>query len=354
MKKRPLCSKKYTRRRFLSQSCQSALTLGLAGPLVSLMPACTVTPGKLQDTQSDDPAQQQPTQLGPKVVSLVDPKVFGKSGHEQKRVTALIQRTLCRLVDVKDPQEALRALFSPKDTVAIKLNCLAGPGLSSSVSVVYGLTGELNKIGISNQNIIIFERSTRELTRVGFEENRYLDSKPKCFGNDELGFESTLSFSGEVGSLWSRVLARTTALINIPVIKDHDLSGVGCGMKNLYGLIHNPNRYHDNNCDPYVADVSAHPYVKNKLRLILADGLTAQYHGGPARVLTHQWRHAGLLAATDPVALDAVAGQMIDKQRFGHGMASLAESKRPPKWLQTAAQKNLGVADLKKIQLIKA
>ena len=76
------------------------------------------------------------------------------------------------------------------------------------------------------------------------------------------GFERRIVSSGEVGSLWTNVLAtRATALINVPVLKDHDLSGVGCGMKNMYGAIHNPNRYHDNNCNPYVADVNAHPFI---------------------------------------------------------------------------------------------
>ena len=41
------------------------------------------------------------------------------------------------------------------------------------------------------------------------------------------------------------------------VVKDHDLAGVSAGLKNWYGVIHNPNKYHDSCCDPYVADVVA-------------------------------------------------------------------------------------------------
>ncbi len=286
------------------------------------------------------------------VVSRSDPKVFVSQGHDPSRVRQLVHCAVANLVGVKDYREAFRALLEPDDVVAVKLNCLAGPGLSSSVAVVEALVAGLRSIGIQHRNIFIWERTSIELKKAGFEVNRYSDNRPRCFGNDEAGFARDIEFSGEVGSLFTNILAkRATALINVPVLKDHDLSGVGCGMKNMYGAIHNPNRYHENNCDPYVADVSAHPFVKDKLRLVLADALTAQYQGGPARVLEHQWRPGSVLAATDPVALDRVAEKLIDEQRSTHGMASLTESKRPPKWLETAGTKHkLGEHDLKKIR----
>ena len=242
---------------------------------------------------------------GALITCMQDAKAFKSGEHVATRVREMVLRTVAAAVDVKKPDEAFRALFQPRDIVAIKVNCLAGPGLSSSPSVVDALVSGLRSIGIPYKNIYIWERTTVELRKAGFVINHHSDSRPRCYGNDEGGFESRLEFSGEVGSLWSNILAkRATALINVPVLKDHDLSGVGCGMKNMYGAIHNPNRYHDNNCDPYVADVSAHRYVKDKLKLVVADALTAQYHGGPAKVATHQWRPAKLFASTDPVALD--------------------------------------------------
>lgn len=292
---------------------------------------------------------------GPRVVLRSDPGVFSTKGDGDQRVTELVNRSICALVGVASTAEAFRALFDPADVVAIKPNCLAGPGLSTSPAVVEALVRGLRSIGVEHRNIYIWERTSAELERVGYSLNRYSDTAPKCFGNDEGGFEKNLEFSGEVGSLWSSVLAgRATALINVPVLKDHDLAGVGCGMKNMFGAIHNPNRYHDNNCDPFVADVSNHPHVRDKLRLVLADALTAQYHGGPARVLAHQWQPASILASTDPVALDRIAQKLIEEQRAVHGMATLSESKRPPRWLETAAAKGLGENRLEKIELNEA
>ncbi len=289
------------------------------------------------------------------VVSREDPKVFAANGRDEARVKELVNRAVMSLVDVKKPDEAYRALFKPTDIVAIKLNCLAGPTLSSSVSVVSALVVGLHSIGIEYKQMVIFESTDGMLERAGYELNRYSTSKPRCLGNDRAGFDRDIQFSGEVGSLFSNVIAKqATALINVPVLKDHDLSGVACGMKNMYGLIHNPNRYHDNNCDPYVADVCAHPYVKDKLRLTLTDALNAQYQGGPARVVQHQWRANRVMASTDPVAMDRIAQDIIEEQRAKHGMPTLKEAKRPPKWLATAAKKGLGVSDIDKIKLDRA
>jgi uncharacterized protein (DUF362 family) len=345
------------RRDFLYRSCLTVAGVG-AGGIVSLGSSCSTSDKSPQPSaEHKSPFAKTPEQkikpIGPTVVSMSDPRVFGAQGHDKERVKQLTFKAIADLVGVKNPAEAFRALFKPDDVVAIKLNCLAGPGLSSSVSVVDALVAGLRSIGIENKNIIIWERTSAELAKAGFETNRYSGDRPRCLGNDEAGFSNDIEFSGEIGSLFTNVLAKkATALINVPVMKDHDLSGVGCGMKNMFGAIHNPNRYHENNCDPFVADVSAHPFIKVKLRLILADALTAQYHGGPARAPAYQWRPDKILAAVDPVALDRIAQKMIDEKRAEKGMASLKESNRPPKWLETAALKHkLGENKLEKIRL---
>jgi uncharacterized protein (DUF362 family) len=290
-----------------------------------------------------------------RVVSRSDPAVFATDGLDAARVKDRVDRAVAGLVDVNDPREAYRALFSPDDVVAIKVNCLAGPGMSSSPAVVDALVAGLASIGVPFTSIWIFERTTAELARAGFTPNVDSELRPRCLGNDEGGFTDALSSSGAVGSLWSRVLAkRATALVNVPVLKDHDLAGVGCAMKNMYGAIHNPNRYHDNNCDPFVADVGAHPFVRDKLRLVLADALTAQYDGGPARVPSSQWRPGTVLASRDPVAIDRIAQKLIEVERAAHGLSSLAEARRPPRWLASAAERGLGEHELAKIVLDEA
>jgi hypothetical protein len=330
-----------TRREFLGQACAVAAGAGAIG-LLPALGACADAAGQSRGKQ-------------PLVAVRSDPAVFTGAGLDAARVRTLVERSVAAVAGVPDPSEAFRALFEPDDVVAIKVNCLAGPGMSSSPAVVAALVARLNAIGVENRRIVIWERTTAELARAGFTPNRNDDSKPLCYGNDEGGFGRELSSSGDVGSLWTNVLgSRATALVNVPVLKDHDLAGVGCAMKNMYGAIHNPNRYHDNNCDPYVAQVSAHPCVRGKLRLVLVDALTAQYHGGPARVVSSQWRPASIIASRDTVAVDRLACDLIDRQRASHGLASLAESKRAPRWIDTAGRMGLGESRLDRILVDRA
>ncbi len=184
-------------------------------------------------------------------------------------------------VGAETGQSAAAMLFRPSDTVAIKLNCLAGRLLSPRVELVEALVELIAEAGVDRRRIIVFERSSRELERAGFTIRR--DGPPYvCIGTDN-DYEKTPSTSGAIGSCFARLVTTgCTALVSFGVVKDHDLSGISAGMKNWYGVIHNPNKYHDNGCDPYIADVARHPYVAGKLRLTVLDGVVAQCHGGPA------------------------------------------------------------------------
>ena len=239
---------------------------------------------------------------------------------------------------------AVEALFAAEDTVGVKVNCLAGRGLSPRPELVAALAGLLRQRGIPPHRIIVFERWSRELSRAGLPVRRD-GGDFFCYGIDN-DYDREPSTSGEIGSCFARLVSTTcSALVSFGVVKDHDLSGVSAGLKNLYGLIHNPNKYHDHNCDPYVADVLNHPFVRNKLRLVILDGVTAQCHGGPAYRPDAVWPLGAVAASTDPVAADAWAWKVIDAERQRRGMQSLEAAKRPPRFLATAARYGLGVAD---------
>jgi len=239
---------------------------------------------------------------------------------------------------------AVRSLFSATDVVGIKLNCLGGKRLSPRPELVNALVDHLIAGGVVPRNIIIFERSSRELERAGFEISRDGDG-PQCFGTDN-DYDRQPSISGSIGSCFARLVSQTcTALIGFGVVKDHDLAGVSASLKNWYGVIHNPNKYHDNQCDPYVADVVRHPLIRDKLKLTVLDGVTAQCHGGPAYRASGIFPLGRLVASTDPVAADLWAWRVIDEERTRRGMPTLEAAGRPPRFISTAASYGLGVGD---------
>jgi len=61
---------------------------------------------------------------------------------------------------------------------------------------------------------------------------------------------------GSAASLVCNTLSRVCdTVINLPTLKDHGIAGMTMAMKNMFGAIHNPNKYHQNTGNPYVADV---------------------------------------------------------------------------------------------------
>ena len=243
-----------------------------------------------------------------------------------------------------DGAAAVRLLFRPTDVVGIKLNCLGGRRLSPRPVVVSALVDLLVAGGVARDRIILFERSSRELERAGFPIRRG-GSGPQCYGTDN-DYDRKPRVSGSIGSCFARLVSATcTALISFGVVKDHDLAGVSAGLKNWYGVIHNPNKYHDHQCDPYVADVVRHPLIRDKLKLTVLDGVTAQCHGGPAYRASGVFPLGILAASIDPVAADLWAWKVIDAERRRRGLQSLEEAGRPPRFIATAASYGLGVGD---------
>jgi len=248
--------------------------------------------------------------------------------------------------------KAAAALFSSGDTVGIKLNCLAGRHLSPHPELVDALAQLIGTAGVPPDRILVFERSSRELRRAGFEPGA--NAHYRCVGIDN-GYEPEPTVSGEIGSCFATIVSRRcTALVSFGVVKDHDLAGVSAGLKNWYGVIHNPNKYHDDNCDPFVADVVNTPWIRDRLRLTVLDGVVAQYQGGPAFNAAFIWPLGLVAASTDPVAADAWAWKILDAERKRRGLPSLEADKRTPRFIATAARYGLGLGDPAKIREVGA
>jgi uncharacterized protein (DUF362 family) len=287
------------------------------------------------------------------VVIAIEPEVFRASGELSSPVVKqLVDAGITRLTGIPDVNKAWLSVFKPDETIGIKVNAVGGRSICTHHEVAYAVANSLTSAGIKPQRIIIWDRLTEELCRGGFTINRD-GNAIRCFGTDG-DYEPEPKAAGSIGSCFSSIISRhCDSLISVPVLKDHDLSGVSINLKNFYGVIHNPNKYHDNGCDPYIADLNTHPYIKDKLRLIICDGLTAQCNGGPGFKPQWAWKYSGLLFSRDAVAIDQVGYQIIDEQRKVKGLQPLAEAGRFPKHIQTAAKLNLGISDPAKIETIR-
>ena len=253
-----------------------------------------------------------------------------------------------------DPGEGLRRLFKPSDRVGIKVNAIGGKLLSTGPDVSLPLASWLIEKTVKPGSVIVWDRTNRELKSAGYKLSSE-GSGPRVFGTDTegAGYGGELVIHRDIGSLFSSIQENhVTASISMAVLKDHGMAGVTAGMKNYFGAIHNPNKYHDGHCDPYIAHVFDAPPVKGKHRLTILDALTVQYHRGPS--YHPQWaeRAGALVFGTDPVATDAVGWRLIEGLRAKKGLPSLAEEKREPSYLATAEELGLGTADPSRITLV--
>ncbi len=258
------------------------------------------------------------------------------------------------LYDRDEPLEAWKRVVQPGEVVGLKVNTLSGLGNSTTVLLVTAVCERLRGAGIAQEDIVIWDRLNQDLERGGFEVSER-GPGVRCMGNDVLGYEERLVAYGAVGSLLCRTLTRVCdCVINMPVLKDHGIAGVTISLKNMFGGIHNPNKYHINTGDPYVADLNMIPEIRRKTRLIVCDATTAQYEGGPSYLPHWTWQYNGLILGRDPVALDFTGWRLIEKKRAEVGMKPLQEVNRTPTYITTAAdpQHRLGTNDPGRIDLV--
>lgn len=297
-----------------------------------------------------------------RVVSVRRPEVFSDGGGPDVRklgidstvVRQMVRESVIALAATKTSEGAWKKLFTSKDVVGIKVNCLGGRMFSSHPSIVDAIIDGLREAGVRDENIIVWDRFSRELKAAGFPIH-VTGKGVKYLGTDERGYGYTSEpiMHRSIGSCFSVILAsKCTAIVSVPLLKDHDIAGVSINLKNFFGAIQKPSLYHDNNCDPYIADLNGHPLIKEKNRLVICDALLGVYDGGPAYNPDGAWKYGGILASTDPVALDGVAAAIIEAQRHNAGKPSLREAGREPAYIHTAAQLGLGCDDPDKIAMV--
>jgi len=299
--------------------------------------------------------ERQATLAKSKVVIARDAMLRGTGARvDSHRMSNLLDRAMQALVDRDTPAESWKKLVHPGETVGLKVNALGGRGLSSNLELVEAICERLQEAGIKASDIVVWDRDSDELERSGFKLSTG-GNGVQCYGTDRVDYEQELVTHGSVGSRLSKILTqRCNVLINVPVLKDHDGAGVTIALKNMYGVIHNPNKYHPNGCDPYIADLNMLPEIRTRMRLTICDATTALYDGGPGYKPESSWKNNVLLVSQDPVALDYTGWQIIERKRAEKGLRTLESEHRAPNYIATAAdaQHRLGTNDPKKIAMV--
>jgi uncharacterized protein (DUF362 family) len=265
----------------------------------------------------------------------------------------LLLRSALRILSGNDTVSMALRQYVPRGKVGMKPNCVARKLNSTSVALTDALSSLFVEAGFKENNLVVWERSNRELSGAGYQLNA-TSSGRACLGSDAtiVGYSDQFYSFGEVNSLVTRILTEIVDFnINLPILKDHSLAGLSGGLKNMYGAISNPNKYHGNNCNPYCAQVSNLEPLRTKNRLTIMDAVRVQYDGGPGYAPDFFSFFGSIIVSGDPVAADRVGLEILEHLRKTNGLPTLGREDRPVKYLGTAESIGLGVADLKKIDL---
>jgi hypothetical protein len=109
-------------------------------------------------------------------------------------------------------------------------------------------------------------------------------------------------------------LGPITALVCMPGLKAHWLTGAGTVIKNYILYSGAPRNYHYAD-SAKLGEIWNLPKVKGKTKLVLVDALRPVCDKGPQFDPRYRWPYCGLIGGTDPVAVEAVGLKIIQAKR---------------------------------------
>ena len=306
-------------------------------------------------------------------------KIKGRKILVGEKARALVRRALTEFTGEADPVKALGRYVTKDDVVGLKVNCLGSPGAATHPDIAFAVVEMCKELGVPDDNIIVYDQYGSRMRRGGYKLS---DRKGQVKVIRHWGQSSskqdpkwgygpkTMTPAGP--TRFAKILDKVTAIINLPIPKDHDLAGVTGALKNMgFGNIAVVPKFHCNKgygwvngekvkkkglCQPVckwgacsVARLYAAPEITSKVRLHIADATGVLYHGGPQYQARWTAVYDSVIVATDPVAMDGLFLKIINEHRAAKKMVPIDEIKRPRRrpaaFIGHAEAMGLGVAD---------
>jgi hypothetical protein len=337
-----------TRKQFLQLSA-----FGTAGLLTGCQaaPANTAvpeTPTAELTARSTETKRKQPDILS-RVVRTHGEGVWDWDALSPAALRRMLDASITRLTDRADAREAWAGLFSPDDKIAIKVNAFRNSLIFTHVPLVTAVTDALQDAGVPASQIVLYDYFTTELETAGFTINRDGDGV-RCFGSDD-GYMDGTDMGGDDVRL-SRILDDCTALINMPVLKSHMISGITFALKNHFGSTLNPSALHYP-IEEKMAALNALPQIKDRTRLIVGDILEANLeYSNSYPYWKADYRGDSILMSFDPVAHDTVGLDILTKLLAEKGVSTVSDTQMAVPCLTNAAALGLGTNVPENIELV--
>ncbi|MGA3161425.1 MAG: DUF362 domain-containing protein [Terracidiphilus sp.] len=275
---------------------------------------------------------------------------------DEKRVADLLDRAIAAYTGRDKPAEAWKRIVPVGKVIGLKVNGMGGKPIATHLALTLAVCERLQQAGVKPSEIVVWECRRSDLERAGYtistDRNRI-----RCIASDMEGFgyEEKPAAFGSVRVNLAKILTRECDfVINLPVLKDHDLAGVTFSLKNFFGAIQKPAELHGNACNPGIADLNCIPALRNKFRFTIGDAMASIYQGGPGFRPEHLWFPNALIVGHDPVAIDYTGWKIMERKRAEMGLPTVESTGRPTTFLVTAADQDhrLGTNDPQRIHLM--
>ena len=283
-----------------------------------------------------------------KVVVVEDWKSLSAGKPVQKVVDNMVSELVMTATGKSNVDQAWRSIVSgSKERVVIKFNALFRQATTSPeviVSVIKGLV----HAGVSEERISIFDNKPEDYKNIGFTRVPGF-SRIKCLNAKEDGGFGRDVVAGKVTTQLAKIITEDTdVLINLSRLKHHCLAGFTASLKNHLGSIPRSGARAFHDALECIADLNALEPITLKTRFSLVDGLIGIYNKGPMYQPGCTWNAYRLIGGSDPVAVDAVALDILKKYRSTL-KRSLRKLTPEVVYLERAEKIGLGVADTARI-----
>jgi len=308
---------------------------------------------------------------GARVVTVRDPQAIDAFVPRPDVVRALVEWGITNLTRKATVAQAWLSVVSTQDVVGIKVYSLPGTNSGTRPAVVAAVVEGLLSAGLPPKQIVIWDKQTTDLRLAGYFDlgERY---GVRVIGSAQAGYDLTNYYdSAIIGNLvWgdvefgrkgpgigrksfvSKLVSQgLTKIINISPLLNQNQAGVS---GNLYGLaigsIDNAARFEldASRLAMAVPEIYALPALSDHVALSIVDALICQYEGGEHGLLHYSATLNELRFSKDPVALDVLSLEELDRQRQ---LAKMPPVKPSLDLYNNAALLELGVVNTNRIQI---
>lgn len=266
----------------------------------------------------------------------------------------MLTKALTELTGKPDLVSAVGEFVHKDDIVCVKVNGIALRNMGTNKELVLPFLEAMIAAGVKPENITVLEQYGGFLagTRVS-AQNVPAGVKIAVHGNGNATMDDRMIPGTGVRTKFVRYLTEATCAINFALIKDHSICGYTGALKNMtHGCSINPHDFHVHHASPQIALMYAQDVIKSRVRLCITDGYKVMADGGPLWKRPEMVKpHESVYVSTDPVAMDTIGWEVVEKLRAELKLKSLTEAGRAPAYIKAAADLGLGIHDRAQIQL---